>query len=57
MGKTYGHLRAQIGALSELTKKLFSKKTWLIHVHYNEQRKALHSMPEVIAGWWFNASQ
>ena len=56
-GKTYGHLRAQMGALSKLTKKLFGNKTWPMHIRYNEQGQAFYSMPELVGEWWLNAGQ
>jgi hypothetical protein len=54
-GVTPHQLRAQMGALSKLTKKLFKKTTWPMSVRYNEAGQAFYSMPVGIAAWWIEA--
>ena len=51
-GKPNKHLAAQMGALTKLTKTLFGKATWPMHIRYNDQGQAYYSMPKRIAEWW-----
>lgn len=48
-------LRAELGALSKLTKRLFDRITWPISVRYNGQGEASYSMDPQVAEWWLVA--
>jgi hypothetical protein len=53
-------LRAQMGALSKLTTKLFGRRTWPISVRYGDEPDASgvasYRMDRQIADWWTNLS-
>jgi hypothetical protein len=48
-------LRAQLGSLSKLTKRLFEKAIWPMYVRYAEGGEASYSMDPKIAEWWLEA--
>jgi hypothetical protein len=49
-------LRAQLGSLSKLTKRLFAGVTiWPMYVRYAEGGEAIYSMDPKIAEWWLEA--
>lgn len=48
-------LRAELGALSKLTSRLFGRKSWPMSVRYNGQGEAQYSMDPQVAEWWLAA--
>ena len=48
-------LRAQLGSLSKVTKRLFSNPIWPMHVRYVDGGGAVYSMDPKIAEWWLEA--
>ena len=48
-------LRAQLGSLSKVTKRLFSNPIWPMHVRYVDGGEAVYSMDPKIAEWWLEA--
>jgi len=49
-------LRAQVGALTKTTKRLFGLPTWPMSVRYGEAGDAIYSMLPRIAEWWIEAT-
>jgi hypothetical protein len=47
-------LRAQMGALSKVSVKLFGRRTWPLGIRYDELGRAFYEMPRKIAGWWID---
>lgn len=50
-------LRAQLGSLSKVTKRLFNYTIWPMHVGYVDSGEAVYSMDPKIAEWWLEASR
>ena len=48
-------LRAELGALSKITKRLFGTKTWPVSVKYGDAGDASYSMDQRLAKWWSEA--
>jgi hypothetical protein len=48
-------LRAQLGSLSKISKRLFEKIIWPMEVRYAEGGDAIYSMDQKIAEWWLEA--
>lgn len=48
-------LRAQLGSLSKVSKRLFLKTIWPMQVRYAEGGEAIYSMDPKIAEWWLEA--
>ena len=49
-------LRAQLGSLSKISKRLFSHTIWPMHVGYVDGGEAVYSMDPKIAAWWLEAA-
>ena len=49
-------LRAQLGSLSKIAKRLFDVPYWPMEVRYAEGGEAIYSMDPKIAEWWFEAT-
>ena len=45
-------VRAQMGALSKVSVKLFGRRTWPLSIRYDELGRAFYAMPREIATWW-----
>jgi hypothetical protein len=49
-------LRAQMGAFTKLSNRLFGRQTWPFSVRYGDQGQAFYKMSTEIANWWLNRS-
>jgi hypothetical protein len=49
-------LRARLGSLSKISKRLFGVTTWPMSVRYVESGGAIYSMDPKIAEWWLEAT-
>ena len=49
-------LRAQLGSLSKISKRLFGYAIWPMHVRYVDSGEAVYSMDPKIAAWWLEAA-
>lgn len=49
-------LRARLGSLSKISKRLFGVTTWPMSVRYVESGGAIYSMDPKIAEWWLEAA-
>jgi hypothetical protein len=49
-------LRAQMGAFTKLSSRLFGRQTWPFSVRYGDQGQAFYKMSTEIADWWLNRS-
>jgi hypothetical protein len=56
-GEEAKQLRAELGALSKITKRLFGVKTWPFAVKYGDMGEASYSMEPEVAKWWLRASE
>jgi hypothetical protein len=56
-GTTEIQLRAELAALTKITKRVFGKKTWPISYRYGDGGVAIYSMDPVIGEWWINATE
>jgi hypothetical protein len=45
-------IRAQLGAMTKLCKRLFQRNTWPISVRWTGTGRANYSMRPEIAAWW-----
>ena len=48
-------LRAQLGSLSKITKRLFGKTIWPMYVRYAVGGEAIYSLDPKVAEWWLEA--
>jgi hypothetical protein len=48
-------IRAQLGAMTKLSNRLFNRKTWPISVRWTDGGRANYSMKPEIATWWSRA--
>jgi len=56
MGIKGNVLRAQLGSLSKVSKRLFEKIIWPMTAEYGEGGEAIYSMDPKIAEWWLEAA-
>jgi hypothetical protein len=49
-------LRAQLGSLSKITKRLFERTIWPMQVRYAEGGEAIYLMDPKVAEWWLEAA-
>ena len=50
-------LRAQLGSLSKITKRLFDYTIWPMEVRYADGGEAAYRMDPTIAQWWLDAAR
>jgi hypothetical protein len=50
-------LRAQLGSLSKLSKRVLGRTTWPMSVRWVEGGGALYSMEPKVAEWWLTAAK